>query len=111
MIQAIIARMTKVDNSISSCTRGREAMKALYALQGSVTGLVYVGGTMDFHRRLRNHQSALSEPFRVICLHQCQNPLEGERLFHDRLGAYVSHGSWYRPNPELLTVLADLSGH
>ncbi len=86
--------------------RARAGTTWLYAIQAGEDGPVRIGTTLSPSQRLKTLQAANAERLRPLAL--WRGTPDEERGWHQTFGALRLQGEWFRPEPELLSMLAQL---
>ena len=75
----------------------------IYFVQGTRSGLIKIGYSLAIKGRLQTLQ--IGSPERLELLAVLDGTTEDERDLHQRFAAHRSHGEWFHPRPELLSLI------
>ena len=95
-----------VENKIEVDTGGQTGEKDVYFIQGCETQRIKIGISNNVDSRLKGIQS--SEPLKLLAVIK-QGGKDLERRLHQKFQGLRVHGEWFRPDPQLLEYIGELT--
>ena len=95
-----------VENKIEVDTGGQTGEKDVYFIQGCETQRIKIGISNNVDSRLKGIQS--SEPLKLLAVIK-QGGKDLERRLHEKFEGLRVHGEWFRPDPQLLEYIGELT--
>jgi hypothetical protein len=79
----------------------------VYFIQGTYTKNIKIGISASPNKRLKSLQTGASEP--LVLLKQLKGTAEIETYFHQKFGHFNICGEWFRPEPDLMFFIENLT--
>ena len=77
----------------------------VYFIQGTDSGRVKIGATVNVPTRLGELQTGSPKKLKVLAVIESETERSADRKYHPRFASSRIHGEWFNPSPDLMAFI------